>query len=81
MITRRMSEMEGDPIGGSGAGQCCFFCGEFIHDPAVMWHGSDSQNTNIYLHGPCVLLWTQGLWRDALELRYCQHWPGNKRHV
>lgn len=79
-ITRRMSEMEENPFDLSAAGQCCFHCGEFLQDPAVMWHGNDGQT--IYLHGECVYRWLPGLLRDATTLRYANH-PCNaqERHV
>lgn len=67
-ITHRMTEMIGDPFGLSAAGQRCFYCGEFLQDPAVMWNGNDGQT--IYLHGDCVYRWLPGLVRDATELRY-----------
>lgn len=71
-ITRPMAtEWEGDPFGESAAGQRCFFCGEFLDDPAVLWSGPDGQR--IYLHGPCVLEWFPRLMRDALALRYRGH--------
>ena len=67
-ITRRMSEIVGDPFGLSAAGHRCFFCGEFLQDPAVMWSGLDGQT--IYLHGPCTENLMLRLLRDALELKY-----------
>jgi hypothetical protein len=63
-------EWEGDPFGLSAAGQLCFFCGQFVQDPAVMWSGSNSQ---IYLHAACVIDWFPRMLRDALELRYRNH--------
>jgi hypothetical protein len=67
-ITHRMTEMSENPFGLSAAGHRCFFCGEFVQDPAVMWSGNDGQT--IYLHGPCIERWHLGLLRDALELKY-----------
>jgi hypothetical protein len=70
-LTRHMSEMIEDPFGLSAAGQRCFHCGEFLHDPVVMWSGADGQT--IYLHGPCVLDWMPRIMRDALDLKYDGH--------
>jgi hypothetical protein len=67
-LTRRMSEMIGDPFGLSAVGQRCFHCGEFLQDPAVMWDGADGQR--IYFHGPCFSDWFPRLMRNALELKY-----------
>lgn len=35
-LTPHMSEMTENPFGLSVAGHRCFFCGEFLQDPAVM---------------------------------------------
>jgi hypothetical protein len=67
-LTRHMSEMTENPFGLSAAGHRCFYCGEFLQDPAVMWSGNDGQT--IYLHGVCVERLQLGLLRDALELKY-----------
>ncbi len=68
-ITRPMPERAGgDPFGLSAAGLRCFYCGQFVQDPAVTWSGNDGQT--IYIHGECVIAWMPGLMRDALELRY-----------
>lgn len=67
-LTRRMTEMSENPFGLSAAGHRCFYCGEFLQDPAVMWDGNDGQI--IYLHGLCVERLQLGLLRDALELKY-----------
>ncbi len=69
MITKRVRETESNPFDLSAAGHRCFYCGQFIQDPAVVWNGNDGQQ--IYLHGGCVLKWQPGLMRDALELQYC----------
>lgn len=53
MITRQVPETEPNPFDLSAAGHRCFVCGEFVHDPAVMWSGNDGQQ--IYLHGECVI--------------------------
>jgi len=67
-LTHRITEMTEDPFGLSAAGHRCFYCGEFLQNPAVMWSGNDGQT--IYLHGECVYCWLPGLMRDATELRY-----------
>lgn len=67
-ITHRITEMMDIPFGLSAVGQRCFYCGEFLQDPAVMWHGNNGQT--IYLHGLCVEKWNPKLLRDALELKY-----------
>lgn len=67
-LTHHMSELTENPFGLSAAGHRCFHCGEFLHDPAVMWSGNDGQT--IYMHGPCVMDWTTRVLRDALELKY-----------
>ena len=69
MITRDL------PAYLSAAGHSCFFCGEPVENPSVLWHGGDDQNTNIYFHGECVIRWMPGLWRDALALRYPTYRP------
>lgn len=67
-LTYRMTEMMEDPFGLSAAGHRCFYCGQFLQDPAVMWNGNDGQT--IYLHGACVEAWIPGLLIDASELQY-----------
>ncbi len=74
MITKGMPETEADPFDLSAAGHLCFFCGEFLTDPAVQWHGFHDGSGNVYLHGECVIEWLPRLMRDALELRY-RHKP------
>lgn len=48
----------------------CFFCGEQLHIPAVMWHGhhgTDANSQEIWLHPNCVESLAQRLMRDANE--------------
>ena len=68
MISRRISEMDGDPFGVSAGGHRCFLCGEFLNDPVIMWAGANGEQ--IYLHGPCVIDWLPGLLRDVHELKH-----------
>ena len=70
MITKRVRETESNPFDLSAAGHRCFFCGEFLVDPAVVWSGNDEKGQQISLHGQCVADWLPRLMRDALELRY-----------
>ncbi len=70
MITKRVDEIEANPFDLSAAGHRCFFCGEFLVDPAVMWSGYHDGSGNIYLHPDCVVEWMPRVMRDALELRY-----------
>jgi len=70
MITKRVDEIEANPFDLSAVGHRCFFCGEFLVDPAVMWSGNNEKGQQIYLHGECVLKWQPGLMRDGLELRH-----------
>ena len=70
MLTRRVPEAEPNPFDLSAAGHRCFFCGDFVHDPAVVWNGNDEGGQQIFLHGPCVITWMPRLMRDALELGY-----------
>jgi len=70
MITREISGILSCPDCYSATGKLCFYCGEAVQNPAIMWHGNDDRNTDIYFHPDCVIQWTVGIWRDALELRY-----------
>jgi hypothetical protein len=65
-ITRYISEMEPDPFGKSASGQLCFFCGDFVHNPGVVWHGSTGQN--IYFHAICILQLCDNLIKDAWQI-------------
>jgi hypothetical protein len=64
MVTIKKTEMDpdGDPFGVSARGQICFYCGKFLSDPAVLWHG---QTGNIYLHAACVDRFATALYSDA----------------
>ena len=70
MITKRIPETEGNPLDLSAAGHRCFFCGDFVHDPAVVWNGNDEHGQQIFFHGECIFDFLSRLSRDALELRY-----------
>ncbi len=70
MITRPVSESEPNPFDLSAVGHRCFFCGEFLVDPAVVWSGNDGEGRQIYLHGECVFDLCRRIMRDALELHY-----------
>ena len=70
MLTKRVPETKPNPFGLSAAGHRCFFCGEFVQDPAVLWNGNDEDGQHIFLHGECVFEFCPRLMRDALELRY-----------
>jgi hypothetical protein len=70
-ITHAVTEFQENPFGMSAAGLLCFFCGEFLTDPGVMWHGGNGET--VYFHGACVLDWTPRIMRDALELKYADH--------
>ncbi len=70
MITKRVPETEANPFDLSAAGHRCFFCGQLLQDPAVVWSGNDENGQQIFLHGQCAADWLPRLMRDALELRY-----------
>ena len=70
MITKRVPETEANPFDLSAVGHRCFFCGEFLVDPAVVWSGNDGEGRQIYLHGECVFDLCPRIMRDGLELRY-----------
>lgn len=72
MITRDISGVLSCPGYDSATGKMCFFCGEAVQNPAVMWHGLDGNDhiTNIYLHPHCIIDWYRGLMRDYCELHY-----------
>jgi hypothetical protein len=70
-ITHPMSEMIENPFDLSAVGHRCFFCGEYLQDPAVLWSGADGQQ--VYVLGPCVLDWMPRIMHDALALKYAGH--------
>ncbi len=53
------------PFDLSAAGTRCFFCGDFVHDPAVAWSGNDERGQQIYLHSESVFDCCPRLMLDA----------------
>jgi hypothetical protein len=51
----------------------CFFCGEKLTVPAVMWHGRHPTNRNaqaeVWLHPSCAERLVSGLRQDVEELK------------
>lgn len=68
MITRSMSEMDGDAFGFSAAGQRCFVCGQFLANPSLMWSGFTDGSGHVYWHSTCALSWAPKLLHEAHQL-------------
>lgn len=51
----------------------CFYCGEKLTIPAVMWHGNDGKNSGdpveIWLHPKCAENLSARITRDTSELK------------
>ena len=69
-LAREIINRMADPADLSAVGHRCFFCWEFLVDPAVMWNGCRGGDQNVYLHGACVMELIPKLMLDALELKY-----------
>ena len=67
MITPPLPDDNDDPTEPSAAGHYCFYCGEHLLDPAVLWTGEDGHT--VFLHAICTLEWTQELIAEAVEIR------------
>ena len=59
------------------APEYCFFCGEKLTIPAVMWHGRHSTDNNapaeVWLHPTCAERLVAGLRRDVEKLKGVAH--------
>jgi len=53
----------------SASGNVCFYCGEAVQNPCVMWHGLNQRNTNIFLHPQCADRLVFHLASDARKCR------------
>jgi hypothetical protein len=65
------------PRGGVPAeGELCFYCGELVHDPAVVWRGrTDCEQClgNICLHPVCAVEFCLRILRDVHEWECTTH--------
>ena len=77
MVTKPITEFEDNSFDLSAKGHRCFYCGEFLNDPAVAWNGFAENGKSLFIHAECVYKLLPGLTRDANEIIYANH-PSSK---
>jgi hypothetical protein len=68
MLARSVSELEPNTSGHSAAGHRCFFCGELLRDPAVMWSGAGYLNLKtLATYSSCSIRWLRDRLADRVH--------------